>query len=91
MATYTIDSVSDLEDLASKTGKFEGVEWTDNYFNLTTDLDLKDSDPLGDGSGWVPIGLWGLDTFFNGYFNGQGHVISNLTINRPLSGQLAPH
>jgi len=81
MAAYTIDSVSDLEDLASKTGKFEGVPWKDNTFKLTVDLDLQNSDPLGDESGWVPIGTaWGDP--FNGYFDGQGHIISNLTINR---------
>lgn len=83
MATYTIDSVQDLIDLTLLSGKFAGVLWKDNTFNLTADLDLTGVDPQEDGKGWWPIGMWGPATFFNGSFDGQGHTISNMTINRP--------
>ena len=83
MATYTIDSVQDLIDLTLLSGKFAGVLWKDNLFNLTADLDLTGVDPAGDGKGWWPIGDWDLGDWFNGFFDGQGHTISNMTINRP--------
>lgn len=83
MADYTIDSVQDLIDLTLKSGKFAGIPWTENTFKLTTDLDLTGVDPQGDGKGWWPIGQWGSGTFFNGSFDGQGHTICNMTINRP--------
>jgi len=86
MAEYTIDSVQDLIDFTLLTGKFYGILWKDNIFNLTTDLDIKDADPLGDGSGWLPIGD-NNKVYFNGFFNGQGHVISNMTINRSANFQ----
>jgi hypothetical protein len=83
MATYTITSVQDLIDLTLLSGKFAGVLWKDNLFNLTADLDLTGVDVDGDGKGWLPIGYWGSGAFFNGAFDGQGHTISNMTINRP--------
>lgn len=43
------------------------------YFKLTNDIDLSGY------TSWVPI-----PTFY-GHFNGDGHVIENLTINRPTS------
>lgn len=83
MATYTIDSVQDLIDLTLLSGKFAGIPWSENTYNLTVDLDLAGVDPKGDGKGWWPIGQWGSGTFFDGSFDGQGHKISNMTINRP--------
>lgn len=83
MATYMIDSVQDLIDFTLLSGKFAGVLWKDNLFNLTTDLDLTGVDPAGDSKGWFPIGDWDSGDWFNGFFDGQGHIISNMTINRP--------
>jgi len=83
VAEYTIDSVQDLIDLTLLSGKFAGKLWKDNLFKLTTDLDLTGVDPKGDGTGWWPIGSWNSGDFFNGFFDGQGHIISNMKINRP--------
>lgn len=83
MATYTIDNVQDLIDLTLLSGKFEGILWKDNLFNLTTDLDLTGVDVDGDGKGWLPIGDADTGDYFNGFFDGQGHTISNMTIDRP--------
>lgn len=83
MATYTIDSEQDLIDFTLLSGKFAGVLWKDNLFNLTADLDLTGVDPVGDGKGWWPIGDWDMGDWFNGFFDGQGHTISNMIINRP--------
>ncbi|MEH6450450.1 MAG: autotransporter subunit C [Oleispira sp.] len=66
-------------------------------FELTTDLDFDTSgDGLvdanddywnpnveGGGEGWLPIGSYG--NYFSAQFNGNGHVINDLTINRPTN------
>ena len=70
MATYTIDSKAELLEFNTQSGKFNGIAYEDNVFNLTVDVDLV-------GETWVPI------VGFNGYFNGQGFTVSNLTINNP--------
>jgi len=85
---YTIDSQQDLIDLTLLSGKFNGVLYGDNTFTLTTDIDLAGVDPLGDGKGWLPIGLWGAHAFFAGTFDGGGYTISNMTINRPATDQI---
>ena len=36
-----------------------------------------------DGKGWMPIGGAGSSVYFKGHYDGQGFVISNLTIYRP--------
>ncbi len=57
------------------------------YFRQTAHIDLGVS-PWNDGEGWLPIG-WVEDAWdyeeedtFNGYFDGNGFTIQNLTINR---------
>jgi len=45
----------------------------DGVYHLTADIDLS-------GKEWEPLGL---NNPFTGVFDGQGHVIRNLTINKP--------
>ena len=45
----------------------------DGRYVLTCDLDLA-------GANWTPIGSENTSKGFSGYFDGDGHVISNLTI-----------
>jgi len=47
------------------------------YFKLMNDIDLSG---YSSGTGWMPIGS---SSPFKGHFNGNGHVVRNLTINRP--------
>lgn len=54
------------------------------YFILTDDIDLGVS-PYNDGEGWVPIGT--DSSPFNGYVNGNGYKITNLTIDRDANNQ----
>jgi len=58
-------AISDREGLEAIKNNLSG-----NYY-LTADIDLS-------GSEWIPIGSIG--TPFTGIFDGQGHIISNLTI-----------
>lgn len=53
------------------------------------DIDLSITKELNDGEGWTPIGgyvfLGGreIKVGFEGYYDGEGHTISNLYMNRP--------
>ncbi|WP_173218558.1 S-layer homology domain-containing protein [Paenibacillus alba] len=51
----------------------------DKQYKLGADIDLAGFDS-GDGNGWMPIG--DNSNPFTGTFDGNGHVIRNLTINR---------
>ena len=73
---YKIETAADLAKLAKLTN--DGVDSTGVTFVLAEDIDLSE---YSSGEGWVPIG--NETNKFNGIFNGNGHVISNLTINRP--------
>ena len=61
---------------------FVGIE--DVYFSLEADIDMTDwiaeNNPA---QGWQPIGNSSSAAAFKGVFNGNGHTISNLWINRP--------
>ena len=52
---------------------FEGKKFQNKVIYLTSDLDLQNVD-------WTPIG--NENDMFYGNFNGQGHTISNLTIEK---------
>ena len=79
---YKIETVADLAKLAKLTN--DGVDATGVTFILANDLDLKEyCEEHKDDGGWTPIG--NESNTFKGSFNGNGNVISNLTINRPTA------
>ncbi|MEX2634361.1 MAG: GLUG motif-containing protein [Balneolales bacterium] len=53
----------------------------DSHFILTADIDAADTEIWNDGAGFSPVGVDTTDSF-TGSFNGNGYVISNLTIDR---------
>ncbi|MBU7005957.1 GLUG motif-containing protein [Phosphitispora fastidiosa] len=65
--------------------------YSDSHFKLNTDIDLtgylsEGGGGWNDGAGWEPVGTW-IDVSdpgnpFTGSFDGGGHTISNLYINR---------
>jgi hypothetical protein len=77
---YLIANKADLKYLSENSG-----EWS-KYFKQTADISFSDADfqSGGDfynsGSGFIPIGNSG--TSFAGGYDGNGHRISNLKINR---------
>jgi len=82
---YLIEDLADLVLLANNvnSGTTYATNGHDGYnanFKLMTDIDLTGYD-AGDGGGWMPIGSGGHS--FCGNFDGNGHVITNITINRP--------
>ena len=68
---YQISSVSDLRCL-SKSVK-DGEHFSGVYFIQVKDIDLV-------GINWEPIGEVGTDSFFEGTYNGGGHIISNINV-----------
>jgi uncharacterized repeat protein (TIGR01451 family) len=84
IAPYIIANTSDLIALANFSG-----HW-DKYFEQTSDISFNPNeiqvDWNGDGTagpveGFSPIG--NTDTQFTGTYNGTGHTVRNLFINRP--------
>jgi len=72
----------------------EGAAGVGKYFRLTNDIDLSsylsaDGAGYNGGEGWVPIGS-SITNYFTGNFEGGGHVIKNLTINRPTTDFQGP-
>ena len=57
------------------------------YFIQTADIDASTTSSWFSGAGWIPIGITGGTNFYGSY-NGQGHVISNLYINRPATANV---
>lgn len=77
---YRITNASELQAVEKDLGA--------NY-TLATDIDASLTEQWNDGSGFDPIGESGLyGAPFNGTFDGRGHTISNLTVDRPGSSFL---
>ncbi len=78
---YQITDVFGLQGLASPSGSLLGVS-----AELENDIYAGFSYSWNGNAGFVPIGTIG--TPFTGTFNGQGHEINYLDINRPNSGNV---
>nr|WP_306812813.1 S-layer homology domain-containing protein [Paenibacillus soyae] len=73
-------SISTVEQLAAiGTGAGDGYQLNDDYI-LHNDMDLSEYLSDKGAMGWVPIG--DADNPFTGSFDGNGHVIHNLFIDR---------
>lgn len=73
---YLIQGLDDLKFLRDQTNLNEANNYqgNDKYFRLTSDINLENEN-------WTPIGVGsGLFNSFRGYFDGDGHTISNLRI-----------
>ncbi|MBN2581163.1 MAG: hypothetical protein JXB10_19435 [Pirellulales bacterium] len=70
-----IASLDDLEDLS------EATSFADRYV-LACDIDASDTVNWNSGAGFLPIGSNATAGGFDAIFDGFGHTISNLTINR---------
>ncbi|MCL2086462.1 MAG: hypothetical protein FWH05_02565 [Oscillospiraceae bacterium] len=82
---YLIETIYDLEEFAFAVNN--GSSYRGKHFLLTADINMTDylsSSGAGynDGAGWIMIGRHN-GTSFSGYFDGGGHTISGLWINRP--------
>jgi hypothetical protein len=76
---YIIEDAADLAELAAEVNA--GNSYVDIYFKLGADIDLTAYGSNHDsGGGWIPIG--NSSKPFSGHFDGDGHIIENLYINR---------
>lgn len=74
--TYSISSADELAKLAKMTNA--GLIGKNTEFVLANDIDLS---AYSSGAGWTPIG--NKTNAFQGTFDGNGYIISNLYINNP--------
>ncbi|MFT3753093.1 MAG: T9SS type A sorting domain-containing protein [Paludibacter sp.] len=88
----TVDSLADLRTLRDAVNQQRGVTgykgilinngFSGLYFKLTRDIDFLAADTL---ENWQPIGT--NNSIFKGNFNGAGHKVSSLYINRQQTAQ----
>ena len=80
---YQIATVTDMENLAVMVNA--GHDFSGKYFSMMNDLDYKNA-PLDEtGSNHTTIGYgesYSIIAPFSGTFDGNNHIIKNLTINR---------
>lgn len=77
---FLIRTAEDLAELAEKVNN--GSSYRENYFVLMNDIDLTEL-LSGSGEGWLPIGSFADNRHFGGVFDGAGHTVSGLWLNRP--------
>ena len=86
---WQIKTAAHLEALANYVNAGNGNQTKDVYYMLMNDINLSG---YAQGEGWTPIGYWFYpDDFskcFQGYFNGNGYIVQNLTINRPAENRI---
>ena len=71
-----ITSLTDLQNLSNTSA------YWDEYIIQTTDIDASDTENWNSGQGFDPIGP-SFSSPFTGGYNGGGHTIDGLYINRP--------
>ncbi|MBN1365965.1 MAG: filamentous hemagglutinin N-terminal domain-containing protein, partial [Syntrophaceae bacterium] len=88
---YVIISLGAAADATSGTNQtLQGMARTGNlfgYYALGSNIDAMATSTWNAGLGFSPIG--NSSTQFTGKFDGLGHTISNLTINRPSQNYVA--
>lgn len=84
---YIISSSTHLFNLMMAVNDYDSNRQIseNTYFQMVCDIDMKSMSRSCDSkSGWMPIGA-DSNTPFRGVFNGGGHAIKNLIIDRPAS------
>ena len=76
---YLIKTSQNLRHFAEKVNS--GTDYYGDYFVMVNNIDLSFYKDLDNGKGWEPIG--NSSTAFRGNFDGGGHIITNLIIDRP--------
>ncbi|MBA7639285.1 hypothetical protein ES703_46943 [subsurface metagenome] len=79
MAVYHITNVTELQEMNN--------DLAGDYI-LDNDIDAVETKTWNGGLGFDPIGTWG-GIAFTGSFDGQGHKITGLFINRPATNWVA--
>ena len=80
--SYTV--INDLAALQAVNASLDNV--TTRYFALGSNIDASATAGWNGGLGFVPLGAWGAE--FRGIFDGLGHTVSGLTIQRPSTNSV---
>ncbi len=81
---YQIASLANLQWIADQVNSTTSPNYFDGiYFVQTTNIDASNTKPGGNygDEGWFPIG--NSLSYFSGYYDGNGHILADLYINRP--------
>jgi len=79
---WEITTITQLAILANYVNAGNGSLTAGKYYKLMNDLDYNSSFPIT-SDGWSPIGNFAVrDAIFQGNFNGNGKMVSNLRIDR---------
>jgi hypothetical protein len=73
---YQIASLNNLYWIASST-----ANWNKHYIQ-TANINASATSGWFSGAGWKPIGDWSISQYFTGHYNGKGHTINGLFVNR---------
>lgn len=79
--------ITRLGDQGSRSGKdLQGINGNlGGNFVLGADIDASSTARWNNGLGFKPIGVIGASSNFTGVFDGLGHTVTGLTINRPAA------
>lgn len=84
---YQISSLENLYWMSSGDSEVStpprSVRWASHYVQ-TADIDASATGTWFSGQGWIPVG--DAETQFTGKYNGQGHIITGLSIERTIDG-----
>ena len=78
-APYLVESLANLYWIAVETR--DGNNFADAFFLQTQDLDAAETASWFEDKGWMPMGVFNTEPF-SGTYNGDGHTISNLHVDR---------
>lgn len=81
--TYTVITSLGVEGDTSTATLQGAANNPSGKYVLGADIDASPTSTWNNATGFVPIG--GFNNSFSGNFNGLGHIVSGLTINRPNS------
>lgn len=76
---YLISTPAQLGFLCYLINSSKSTTYKSKYYKLTADLNMK-------ANNWIPIGYASTSYAFTGNFDGDGHTISNISINGVYSG-----
>jgi hypothetical protein len=80
---YMITTAAQLAQLATYVNEGNTL-YNNKYYKLGNNIDLSDyGSNFNDGKGWIPIGMYtpSFESPFQGHFNGDNYIITNLYIN----------
>jgi len=80
---YLIATLNNLYWIADQANNLSN-DFTGKYFKQTADIDASTTAGWNSGAGWNPIAA-GTSAMFFGSYDGQGHIITGLTVNRPTT------